>query len=127
MSTPSQCLSQIEAVKRAAEDPRSAYLIRTRLKRSLLSTMRMVAANAGSEIPSFPTLAKFTSGDKDNENVRLLCNRILLSTERLCQPSEALDVRWREGWKELSLLLGELEGQILSINSRQRLTKTEST
>jgi hypothetical protein len=37
------------------------------------------------------------------------CNRLYRSAERLCQPSEALDARWQDGWKTVQADLEELE------------------
>lgn len=108
------CLELIQSVRDAASDPESAYLLRTRLKRTLLSISRLAAGKAGLEDPLLPTMVFLT--DAIPSNMRQLlktCNDLLANTRNLCQPSEALDIRWRSGWNTVLDELSDLESQLM--------------
>jgi hypothetical protein len=98
----------IAAVRAAADDPRGAYLIRSRLRRSILACTRAVAEREG--LPK-PVLAGqwVTATDKQAQDVVDLCRRVYDRAQVLCQPSESFDVRWEAGWRDLQTDLVELE------------------
>ena len=54
--TTEKCLKQIDYVVQAAADPSSAYLIRSRLRRTILSCARLVADASSAPKPDVPGL-----------------------------------------------------------------------
>jgi hypothetical protein len=81
----------------AGDSPELAYQARTRLRRALLALERGPNGdNSPSPAATSPEVARIT---------RSLETRVL----HLCQPSEALDARWREGWAAVSDDVRELE------------------
>jgi hypothetical protein len=76
----------LDEVLVAGESPNLAYQARTRLRRAILALQR--GPNGHTSTPpvvASPAVAEIT---------RRLEDRVL----RLCQPSEALDMRWRDAW-----------------------------
>lgn len=115
MASVDTCLRRIDDVGSAAADPRAAYLIRSRLRRALLSCARLVAEEHGSRKPEVPGV--FTAppaADAPERRVIALCNRIFASAKELCQPSESFDLRWEQGWALLSRDLENLREALLS-------------
>jgi hypothetical protein len=108
VSTTNGLLEKIAAVRVAAEDPRGAYLIRSRLRRSILACSRAVAEREGLPLP---VLAGqwVTPADRRARRVVHLCRRIYDRSQILCQPSESFDVRWESGWRDLQNDLAQLE------------------
>lgn len=103
-------VEQVAAVRAAAIDPESAYLVRTRLKRALLTCTGAAATAAGLQPPIFPMpWTPPSSASAIVHEVALTCNGILGDVDHLCQPSEALDVRWEQGWARVSDGLERLE------------------
>jgi hypothetical protein len=91
-------LRLLRAVREAASDPEKAYLVRSRLRRALVA---------------------FNRGFYGDSNAALLApelqaavRRIEQHALRLCQPSEALDLRWKREWSALSREIEQLEGQL---------------
>lgn len=109
MPSTEECLKRIDGVVAAAADPRAAYLIRSRLRRTILSCARLVADTHGAPKPDVPGLfaAPPEAGPSD-ARVIALCNRIFLAAQELCQPSESFDVRWERGWAVLHKELDDL-------------------
>lgn len=109
MATAEQCLEQLDDVFRAARDPSAAYLIRSRLRRAVLSCSRLVADASCVPKPErpgdFPMVAKTRAMDVD---VLGRCERIYAIAGELCQPSESFDARWEEGWASLRIELDDL-------------------
>jgi len=103
------CLSKIAAVRDAAADPDGAYLIRMRLKRAVLACHRAVATECGLMSPNSPGYLLPVSGSETDRRIAKLANEVLGQAERLCQPSESLDARWKAGWTRLEVALNELE------------------
>lgn len=109
MSAEERCLHLIEKVCDAADDPAAAYLIRSRLRRAILSCARMVAGEHGARKPDIPGVFVAPTGASDNDfEIVTLCNRIYEIARELCQPSESFDVRWKEGWATLQRELDQL-------------------
>jgi hypothetical protein len=114
MTASEHCLTQIAAVRDAAEDPGAAYLIRSRIRRAILSCARMVAEAAGAEKPEIPGVFRSPPGCSNTEaEIIRLCNRIYGTARELCQPSESFDVRWGRGWQALSMELEQLQNALL--------------
>lgn len=110
MTALTQTVDRLAAVRQAASDPGAAYLIRSRLRRALLSCARLVAEHEGVEKPVLP--GQWAVSQDASEEVRAavgLCRRIYQNAEQLCQPSESFDVRWGDGWSLLQRDLAELE------------------
>jgi hypothetical protein len=109
MSTLSESIEHLAAVRDAATDPRAAYLIRSRLRRALLSCARGIAERQRLEKPVLPGQWSVTA-DAPPEicEVVALCRRIYRESEHLCQPSESFDVRWQDGWRTLQRDLAQL-------------------
>jgi hypothetical protein len=76
----------LDEVLVAGESPELAYQARTRLRRAILALRR--GPNDGSSKP--PVAESHAIA----EITRRLEDRVL----NLCQPSEALDTRWRQAW-----------------------------
>lgn len=106
---PDDCLAKVAAVRAATSDPEGAYLIRTRLRRAVLACHRAVAYECGVPAPSSVEYLSVTSGDARALRIAAAANRVLGLSERLCQPSESLDVRWKQGWSRLDSALSDLE------------------
>jgi hypothetical protein len=109
-------VSQLEAVRSAAQDPGAAYLIRSRLRRALLACARRVAEAEGLEKPVYPG-QWVLSDSTDPELVEIVevCRRIHQRSEHLCAPSESLDVRWEEGWRLLGADLDLLQERLKAL------------
>ena len=110
MPTLRDCLRLLDEVSAAARDPESAYVVRTRLKRSLLAIAQLAAAQAGTHLPSMPDdIRRVEVDDPKGAELLRLCESLLARTRSLCQPSEALDSRWRVGWLTVNEDLQRLE------------------
>jgi hypothetical protein len=120
MHSKEDCLRLIEKVRSDFGRPESAYLLRTRIKRSVLSATRLAAEQLGTEMPVLPeptdTDSRLNSAGKAGA-VLASCNRLIASTRQLCQPSEALDSRWRQGWNEVLNELATLERSLTEMPS----------
>lgn len=93
------CLCLIAYSKASAKDPESAYASRARLKRSVLSVGQLVAAREGVPDPIMPEdIAYMRLQDPVSTEILKICVSLLSKARSLCQPSEALDSRWRSGW-----------------------------
>jgi hypothetical protein len=93
----------------------AAYVARSRIGRLTLVLARIVAKRAGMSIPDRP--GSIVVSDDVSQTVRELaniCNNLLETSRVLCQPSEPLDNRWRNGW---STLLNQLD--VLEITLRK--------
>ena len=114
MHTKKECLQLIKAVRDIASDPDSAYLLRTRVKRTLLSISRLAAYHASVEMPMLPeTMSLPVQAPLSSRNLIASCNGLLSSARKLCQPSEALDTRWNEGWATVIAELAHIEKQLM--------------
>lgn len=103
-------LRQIRDVRESADDPRAAYLIRSRLRRALLSCARQTAKAQGVSAPQYPgPWTVVEDAPADIREIVASCSRIYERSQRLCQPSESFDVRWKEGWALLGRDLDRLE------------------
>jgi hypothetical protein len=103
-------LRDLQALRIAAEDLQSAYLVRTRLRRALLSVARDLARRESLPEPDMPGVYVIPD-HASPQALRLaeLITDIYQASDRMCQPSESLDARWRADWAELSEKLDELE------------------
>ena len=118
MHSKEDCLSLIAKVRSNVAEPESAYLLRTRVKRSILSAARLAAEHLGAELPLLPEAMESPATSAGNPGVVLAsCNRLIVRTRELCQPSEALDSRWRQGWQEVLEELDTLEGALAEMSS----------
>lgn len=109
MATSDQCLEQLDDVFVAARDPSAAYLIRSRLRRALLSCARLVAESTGVPKPHVPgQFTAATGASADQVEILRSCERIHAIARELCQPSESFDTRWENGWVGLREELGRL-------------------
>ena len=107
MPTPLDCLEFLQEAKSSAADPESAYVLRSRLKRSVVAAAQLAATRAGVEGPIMPNdVSKLQIEEPQLAQVIQLAVSLLAATRKLCQPSEALDSRWRAGWSDLQ---GDLE------------------
>jgi len=120
-NTRAKCLKQLDAVRTAAADSDAAYLMRTRLRRALLTTATHVAEFEGARAPEMPGVYEPWPG-MSPLSLELIqtCNRIYADSEALCQPSEALDVRWRLGWDAIQRDLLQVEALLRGEDTSQR-------
>ncbi len=118
MHSKADCLNLIAKVRADVAEPESAYLLRTRIKRSILSAARLAAEQLGTEGPVLPeaTVPPIGAAGKPG-TVLASCNRLIARTRHLCQPSEALDLRWRQGWHEVLEELAALERALTEMPS----------
>lgn len=89
MTTHAYCCELLEQVEVAGRDPDLAYLVRTRLRRALVGLER-----GRSDTPSRLL-------DDAPDEIRALATSLAARVVALCQPSEALDVRWKRDWSAL--------------------------
>jgi hypothetical protein len=99
-------LELIDAVLSAGSNPHQAYLVRSRLRRAL------VALNRGFSDEQPPA---DVPGDVDSR-ARRLEQRAL----HLCQPSEALDVRWKREWAAVRQELEQLHSELAARDLTRR-------
>lgn len=118
MTTIADCLQLVRSAKASAQDPESAYVLRTRLKRSLLGVSQLTADYAGITGPLMPDDIDRMRRSENPIAAQILqvAVSLLAKTRKLCQPSEALDWRWRTAWPaveddliRLELLLESLD------------------
>jgi hypothetical protein len=122
MASIDECLTRIDDVVSAAADPRAAYLIRSRLRRAILSCARLVAETHGTPKPDIPgVFATPPESDASDARVIALCNSIFFSAQELCQPSESFDVRWEAGWALLGAVLDDLREALIARNGQSTL------
>jgi hypothetical protein len=83
----------LDAVRRAGRVPEEAYMARTRLRRAL------VALDRG----HYRDSARVESGPLRDAppEIKQLAGALAHQAVTLCQPSEALDVRWRRDWSSV--------------------------
>lgn len=87
MTTQHYCLALLERVEQAGRDPQLGYLVRTRLRRALVALERGRSdSREGGVLSDAP------------EEIRALTTELSARVVWLCQPSEALDVRWKREW-----------------------------
>jgi hypothetical protein len=116
MPTLHDCLQLIESARASAREPESAYVLRTRLKRSLLGASQLAATYAGAVPPLMPDdINHLVLRDPVSSDVLRNCLRLLANSRSLCQPSEALDDRWRSGWDTVCKDLDRLERALLTL------------
>jgi hypothetical protein len=98
MNTNSYYLSLLDAVKKAGRDPRLAYLVRSRLRRALVALER---GRRGTDEPAPLATAP--------DEIRELVSSLRVRVAALCQPSEALDIGWRQAWVKVLTDVERLE------------------
>lgn len=107
MNTQQRCLQELKLIRSAAENPESAYIVRTRLRRFLNSCSRLVELfDEGSESHGENTV---DISNERQEQLRALALRLETKANQLCQPSEALDARWLRGWSSVEQDLSSIE------------------
>lgn len=103
-------VERINQVRLSADGENSAYLLRTRLHRLILSLQRSIASDFGLELVT-PIQIEFPGIlEPARAEIVALCNSLLLESTHLSQPSEALDERWEISW-------ATLEGQLEAIEN----------
>lgn len=115
------CLQEIAKIRDVAHGVDAAYVARSRIGRLTLALARIVAKKAGMSIPDRP--GSIVVQDEVPQAVRELaniCNSLLETSRVLCQPSEPLDNRWRDGW---SNLLDQLDVLEILLREMGRVTK----
>lgn len=109
------CLQEIAKIRNVAQGIDAAYVARSRIGRLTLALARIVAKQTGMGIPDRPgpILVSNDAPQKVRELANI-CNNLLETSRVLCQPSEPLDNRWRDGW---SSLLDELDGLEIALQN----------
>jgi hypothetical protein len=105
-----QALQRIEQVRATATGDQSAYLMRGRTNRMLLSVQRAVALEYGLDLVTPTLLDPQRCCSARSRDIAILSNKILMESKSLSQRSAALDSKWQEGWLALSRDLLTLEG-----------------
>jgi hypothetical protein len=104
----STCITRIDQVLEAAENPASAYLVRTRLQRMLVSVGRSLARDFDVTVKAPTELQVPEGASHEFHKAIVLLNELVAESRHLAQRSESLDARWREGWSRLRTRLVEL-------------------
>lgn len=116
-NTESHLLDATVRIRRVACDPVSAYERRLRLRRELLSVLRVVADRFGLVRPDLPRpLTSSIAAEPSAVPLIDCCNRLTLAIGRLCQPSEELDACWISGWNRVTQELDELDALISALS-----------
>lgn len=103
MTTHQYCRKLLDEVERAGRDPQLAYLVRTRLRRALVGLERGRSdETSGGLLAEAPT------------DVRELTASLRMRVESLCQPSEALDMRWTREWDSVLAEVARLRSWVES-------------
>lgn len=110
-------IRRIAQVREAAEDVGSAYLLRTRLHRMLLSIQRGLAVDLGISVKAPCLLEVMPDATGTNQRIIELCNSIMLESKHLSQRSESLDARWQDSWLALQTKLCLLEEELRSASA----------
>lgn len=108
---------RINQVRQSAIGESSAYLLRTRLHRLVLSLQRSIAEDFNLKLVTPIQLDLSGSLDATQLEIVNLCNSILLESAHMSQPSEALDERWEISWTNLDSQLNDLE-RVLKIQAQ---------
>lgn len=90
MTTREYCLSLLDKVDEAGRDPKLAYLVRARLRRAVIGLERGRRGESGT-----PPLRQAP------QEIQELTTDLTARVIWLCQPSEALDVRWKREWTDV--------------------------
>lgn len=106
-------LIRIAQVREAGEDADSAYLLRARLHRMLLSIQRGLATGLGLTIRVPCLLEVAPDMPESDRRIIELCNSIILDSRHLAQRSESLDLRWQKDWHTLQAKLQRLHDEVL--------------
>lgn len=110
------CLSQIEAIRDVEAGQVPPYVGRSRIGRLALSVARLLAHQADLFAPDLPGMIQVPpDAPKQVRDLALQCNRLSYLARHLAQPSEPLEDRWRRGWNELLVELGDLENQLRAV------------
>jgi hypothetical protein len=105
-------LRRLQQVRDVAHGPQSAYLMRTRLNRMLLSLQRQIARDSASLIST--PVEDLVPSDANLQPIARLCNEIVAESSHLSRRSEALDERWESSWTLLRTQLDRLELLLLA-------------
>lgn len=117
MSRVEVCLGRVRQVRGCASDPQSAYLLRTRINRLLLSVQKLLPSVV-SDVGDRPeVLAVKVECPADAAVVIALCNEIVNQTRHLSQRSESLDARWEGEWEVLDSRLDRLEQALITLDT----------
>lgn len=94
-------LRLLDAVVAAGDDPHLAYVVRTRLRRALLAVERGRNTEDG---------ARARPLNDAPAEVPALVADLRARVHVLCQPSEALNARWVNGWADVRTRIETLRG-----------------
>jgi len=125
MRRPQACLKRIVQVREAAVEAHSAYLMRARVHRMILSIQRMIANEHGYDVTTPGTLEIPSAASEAHRELARISNDIFLDSRLLTQRSAALDERWQRGWSSLSSKLDRLEELLKTLDqdsSKARVT-----
>ena len=110
MSRIDRCLSQIRAIRDVAAGLEAPYVARSRIGRLAMSTVALVAEEAGLPAPERPGPIRLLDGTSEKlSELAARLDRLREITRHIAQPSEPLDNRWKRGWDELLQELQILE------------------
>lgn len=103
-------LKEVTKIRNVSKGVDAAYVVRSRIGRLILTLAQIVAKEAHLSIPDRP--GPIIVSDQAPQSVQELanvCNNLVEISRVLCQPSEPLDKRWKEGWTALLDQLDVLE------------------
>ena len=104
------CLREVAKIRNVSKGVDAAYVARSRIGRLILALAQIVAKEAHLSIPDRPS--PIIVSDQAPQSVQELanvCNNLVEISRVICQPSEPLDKRWKEGWTALLDQLDVLE------------------
>lgn len=100
----------VRQLRRTTADPTQAYVLRTRLRRTILACIQSIMEEERQPVPNIPMkLDRKAIHSSHHQEVAMLCNNLLAASSALCQPSEPLIDRWELTWSDLDADLRRLE------------------
>lgn len=112
-----KCIIQIDKVKDVSRGYEVAYVARSRIKRLILSLNQLIAKYCGlKNVDALFDMNLPRNCPEESRNLAEISKRLSDVSSTICQPSEPLDERWKSGWKELLVVLDDLE---ISLNTIQ--------
>ena len=119
MITTERVFEEISKVRDVAKGIDAAYVARSRVGRLTLSLARLVATRTGMGMPDRPgTIMVSKDVPLIIRQLADSCNKLLEASRSICQPSEPLDTRWRNGWSTLLHELDVLEMMLREIGPK---------
>lgn len=114
MST-ARCIDLIAQVLADATTDETAYVLRTRLRRTIIAAVGAVGREAGITVGDLPCAQDLEGSTHPlAATTRPLIATLEELSAQVLQPSEALDGRWRRDWQSIAAYLRQLQDALLA-------------